>query len=265
MAIHTENVDVICKTLPPEDHSNIPIINQPNPCYAYPINADQLWQLIWLSNYYIYQAGTSQIISGTNYYDYFPERGGGGGGGMTPTEVQNMIDQSLVSVDERLDKVEDDIDHINNAIVVYEKGEEISVGKIVYITAGQLYQADRTFTSNNDPELTLEQSLQYDITHGNLKPVTDAEIGDLGERVDELDEWKPTVDEDIAYLKQAVVSAEEVEFYDTFEEFPEEGVADIIYVDRSTNNNYMWNSTNSEYEIMNENNIASGTMFTSSL
>ena len=31
------------------------------------------------------------IISGDNYYDYFPEEGGGGGGGVTPEEVRTIV------------------------------------------------------------------------------------------------------------------------------------------------------------------------------
>ena len=58
-------------------HQNIPIINEPNPCYGYTATSDQIKQLLQLSNYYIYEAGTSNVLNGETYYDYFPEEGGG--------------------------------------------------------------------------------------------------------------------------------------------------------------------------------------------
>ena len=77
----TVSVDIIDMTIPEKNHRNIPVINQPNPCYGYDINAEQLKHMIQLSNYYIFEAGTRKVIDGTNFYDYFPDEGGGGGGG----------------------------------------------------------------------------------------------------------------------------------------------------------------------------------------
>ena len=94
MAEHTVAIDVIDISIPVDNHRNIAVINQPNPCYGYNANAKEVWQLIQISRYYVYEAGTKNIISGDNYYDYFPEEGGGGGG-VTPEEVQNMIDSSM--------------------------------------------------------------------------------------------------------------------------------------------------------------------------
>ena len=96
MPTHTVAIDVIDISIPKENHKNIAIINKPNPCYGYDANAKEVWQLIQISRYYVYEAGTKNIISGDNYYDYFPEEGGGGGGGgVTPAEVQNMINSSM--------------------------------------------------------------------------------------------------------------------------------------------------------------------------
>ena len=77
----TVSVDIIDMTIPTKNPRNIPIINQPNPCYGYDIDAEQLKHMIQLSNYYIFEAGTRKVIDGTNFYDYFPDEGGGGGGG----------------------------------------------------------------------------------------------------------------------------------------------------------------------------------------
>lgn len=96
MATHTVAIDVIDISIPEANHKNIPIINKPNRCYGYNANAKEVRQLIQLSRYNIYEAGTNKSINGNNYYDYFPEEeGGGGGGGVTPEDVQNMIAASI--------------------------------------------------------------------------------------------------------------------------------------------------------------------------
>ena len=99
MAVHTVNIDVINKSIPEGNHEMIPVINQPNPCYGYAATAREVWYLVQLPRYYIYEAGTQKIITGRNYYEYFPEEqpGGGGGGGVTPEQVQAMINSSIDS------------------------------------------------------------------------------------------------------------------------------------------------------------------------
>ena len=91
------SIDVINKTIPSLDNENIPIINKPNPCYGYLANAKEVKQLIQMPNYWIYEAGTNIVISGKNYYDYFPEEELGGG--ITKEEVQVMINESKPVVD----------------------------------------------------------------------------------------------------------------------------------------------------------------------
>jgi hypothetical protein len=80
MAVHTVNIDVINKSIPAGNHENIPVINQPNPCYGYAATAREVWYLVQLPRYYIYEAGTQKTITGKNYYEYFPEEQHGGGG-----------------------------------------------------------------------------------------------------------------------------------------------------------------------------------------
>jgi hypothetical protein len=86
---HTINVDIIDRFVPPKDHSNIPVINKPNPCYGYAITAKELYNLMHFAQYYIYEAGTNKIVNGSNYYDYFPEEApsGGGGGILIPKDI----------------------------------------------------------------------------------------------------------------------------------------------------------------------------------
>ena len=94
------SIDVINKTIPSLNNENIPIINKPNPCYGYLANAKEVKQLIQMPNYWIYEASTNIVISGKNYYDYFPEEGSGGAsGGVTKEEVQVMINESKPVVD----------------------------------------------------------------------------------------------------------------------------------------------------------------------
>lgn len=94
MAEHTVNIDVIDLTVTELNPVNIAIINQPNPVTNYAANAKEVRELIQIPRYTVYESGTSNVISGRNYFDYFPEEGGGGGG-VTPEEVQAMIAASI--------------------------------------------------------------------------------------------------------------------------------------------------------------------------
>ena len=97
MADHTINIDVIDLTVPELNPINIAIINLPNPVSGYSANAKEVKDLIQFPRYAIFEAGTSKLINGTNYYEYFPEEGGGGGGGggVTPQQVEAMIASSI--------------------------------------------------------------------------------------------------------------------------------------------------------------------------
>lgn len=100
MAETIVNIDVIDMSIPIGNNRNIAIINQPNPCYNYPANADEVKKLMQLPYYYIYAAGTHDIINPWNFYDYFPNEGGGGGsggGGVTVEEVEAMIANAIDS------------------------------------------------------------------------------------------------------------------------------------------------------------------------
>ena len=98
----TVSIDVIDKSVPSDNTRNIPIINQPNPCKGYAATAKEVAQLIQLASYYVYAAGTTSVIDGYTFYDYFPEEGsssGGGSSGLSKTEIQAMIDASIPTLD----------------------------------------------------------------------------------------------------------------------------------------------------------------------
>lgn len=128
MAVHTVNIDVINKSIPAGNHENIPVINQPNPCYGYAATAREVWYLVQLPRYYIYEAGTDKIINGKNYYDYFPEEKPGGGGvliskDITENGVYNAADDSADGYSDVTVNVPDIVGHtfivtsIPNAII----------------------------------------------------------------------------------------------------------------------------------------------------
>ncbi len=95
MAEHRISIDVVDMTVPILNPTNIAIINKPNPVYGYSANARDVYLLMQIMNYNIYEAGTKKIINGTNYYDYFPEEGsGGGGGGGGSISVDTQVDPS---------------------------------------------------------------------------------------------------------------------------------------------------------------------------
>ena len=93
MAEATVMIDVIDKLS--TTHSNISIINKPNPVYSYSATEKELLQLIQIPWYYIYEAGTKNIINGNNIKDYFPEGGGGGGGGGGDAYTKKQTDSLL--------------------------------------------------------------------------------------------------------------------------------------------------------------------------
>lgn len=96
----TVSIDVVDKSIPSDNARNIPVINQPNPCTGYAATAKEVAQLIKLASYYVYAAGTTNVIDGYTFYDYFPEEGSSSGGsGLSRTEIQTMIDASIPALD----------------------------------------------------------------------------------------------------------------------------------------------------------------------
>lgn len=84
----TINVDVIDKSVAPKNPVNICIVNKPNPAKNCTVTESQLYRLINMPSYWVYEAGTTNIITGKNFEKYFPSSSGGGtGGGLTLGET----------------------------------------------------------------------------------------------------------------------------------------------------------------------------------
>lgn len=96
-------VNIVDKSVPALNPKNIAIINRPNPVNGYPVNGEQMLQLIQFPQYWITDAATGIIINGGNIYEYFPELKPGGGGGSDATyTVTSYIDGTTGEVTYRL-------------------------------------------------------------------------------------------------------------------------------------------------------------------
>ena len=73
----TINVDVIDKSVAPKNPVNICIVNKPNPAKNCTVTESQLYRLINMPSYWVYEAGTTNIITGKNFEKYFPSSSGG--------------------------------------------------------------------------------------------------------------------------------------------------------------------------------------------
>jgi hypothetical protein len=92
----TINVDVISRsTAPPVGW--IPIINKWSPAENVEVSEETARQLLQIGSLFTYIAGTQTLLTGRNFREYFPDGGGGGGGGegVTPEQVQAMINSSI--------------------------------------------------------------------------------------------------------------------------------------------------------------------------
>ena len=93
MAKHTIQIDVVSMYGP---GTPIPDLKQASPAENVTADARLVRQLISIPLLTVYEAGTDTIISGHNFYQYFPEEqpggGGGGGGDISRYTVEKVID-----------------------------------------------------------------------------------------------------------------------------------------------------------------------------
>lgn len=87
-------VNIVDKSVPALNPKNIAIINRPNPVNGYPVNGEQMLQLIQFPQYWITEAATGIVINGGNIYEYFPELkpSGGGGGSDLYYSITSYVD-----------------------------------------------------------------------------------------------------------------------------------------------------------------------------
>ena len=170
----TISVDIVDMSIPTKNTRNIPIINQPNPCYGYDVNEEQLKHLIQLSNYYIFEAGTRKVIDGTNFFDYFPSGGGGGGGGgdksrYTVTEVTDgstgeVTYKLMQTIDDGASvKVGDIIGFRGNQMLV-QYGNELVILDSTLATIKEKIDATYNFTTFNELNITTSGKTLKQIT-----------------------------------------------------------------------------------------------------
>lgn len=170
----TVSVDIIDMTIPEKNHRNIPVINQQNPCYAYDITEAELKQMIQLSNYNVYEAGTRKVITGNNIEDYFPSGGGGGGGEGDKSRytVTKVTDGSTGEVTYKLmqtindgsaTKVGDIIGFRGTQMLV-SYGNELTILDTAIATIKEKIDAQYNFTTFTDLNITTSGKTLKQIT-----------------------------------------------------------------------------------------------------
>lgn len=102
MADKTVTINVVDRSVPPLRAINIAVINKPNPVTGYSATGQEVWDLIQISKYFITdEEGTP--ITGSNFYDYFPDMAPGGGGGAVDAYTKAQTDALL---NEKVNKIE---------------------------------------------------------------------------------------------------------------------------------------------------------------
>lgn len=173
--VHTVAIDVIDRSIPIGNNRNIAVINKPNPVYGYEATAKEVAHLIQIPMYYIYEAGTPNIIDGTNYYDYFPEEGGGGGGGggdISRYTVEKSTDGSTGEV--TYDLIEQlnngtahkvgDVIGIRGSQMLVQYGSQLSILDTTLATIKEKIDATYNFTTFNELNITTSGKTLKQIT-----------------------------------------------------------------------------------------------------
>ena len=170
----TVSVDIIDMTIPEKNHRNIPVINQPNPCYAYDITEAELKQMIQLSNYNVYEAGTRKVITGNNIEDYFPSGGGGGGGGdKSRYTVTKVTDGSTGEVTYKLMQTINDGSATKVGDIIGLRGDEMLVQYGNEITILNSAIADIKNKMDVNYNFTTFTELNITTSGKTLKQITD--------------------------------------------------------------------------------------------
>ena len=150
------SINVRDRTVAPLSNVNIAIINQPNPVENYAATANEIWKLIQLPNYDVRDASTNTLITGSNYYTYFPKSSGGGGGGGGSTLISKSIDENGVykAKDDNADGYSSvNVDVKTGAVPIFydvtpAAGVNAIIGKLVKIGPKVTWTGQVRFSSN---------------------------------------------------------------------------------------------------------------------
>lgn len=173
----TINVDIIDRSVAPKNPVNICVVNKPNPAKNCAVTESQLYRLINMPSYWVYEAGTTNIITGKNFEKYFPSSSGGGTGG--PTEAEDVSYDNTKSKIPSLN-VQDAIDYLK------ENGGSGGSGLSLGETNTTAYRGDRGKTAYDHSQLTT----------GNPHGVTKTDVG-----LDKVDNT-PDTDKPISTVQQ---------------------------------------------------------------
>lgn len=149
----TLTIDVVDMSVPKYAAVNIAVVNQPNPVEGYTANADEVYQLINIPKYRITESATGTVVTGENYYTYFPEMnpGGGGGGGGGDSYSKTEIDRMMLG---KVDKVNGKGLSTND----YSDSDKTKVTNAISSTDAQsLIDASQTSQENSFVDITSAQ------------------------------------------------------------------------------------------------------------
>lgn len=175
---HTIDIDVVDARVSELNHSMIPVVNQPNPCRGYSANAYEVRMLIQMPSYRVYESDSSTIITGENFYDYFPEEqpggggGGGGGGDVSRYTVEKVTDGSTGEVTYKLmEQLNNGTAHAVGDVVGFRGtqmlvsyGNELMILDTAIATIKEKIDAQYNFTTFTDLNITTSGKTLKQIT-----------------------------------------------------------------------------------------------------
>lgn len=176
---HTILIDVIDKSIPVGNDREIAVIHQPNPCHGYAATAKEIRDLIQMPIYFIYEAGTQNIINGRNFYTYFPEEqpggggGGGGGGDKSRYTVTKLTDNSTGEVTFKLMETLNDGTATPVGSVIGIRGNEMLVQYGDSLTIMNTALADIKTKMDAQYNFTTFTELNITTSGKTLKQITD--------------------------------------------------------------------------------------------
>ena len=167
--------------------------------------------------------------------------------------IKAEIPDKYNTLSTRITNLETRVEILENrpiALHGYRAGDDYVTSQLTWNKIGELYQVTKNFTSTGN--------FNDEISNGNIVPLNidgNVELEALTEALNTLESAVnvisgrvDTINTTLGEYDTRITDAEEMGFYDSQTEFPESGVDNKVYFDKSTNKFYRWNSTNNEYE-----------------